>query len=390
MHLQRTVVAFIDLSGIRLSLAATRQYGPKRSDVQSVYVFGPLRIEGLTDKFKNVRPCVPAAHVQTQSAKKNDSGLELRTTQNISPKITQNNFPNNTLIAPPPVGDHMELVPKADFLTVTRANKAWIPELIAAAGYEVTETYIDFFTSTIRNRNTRAAYARACWQFFDWCAAHDLELTTVRPFHVAAWIEDFPGSKPTVKLKLAAVRMLYDFLVVRQITRSNPAHSVRGPKYVVKKGKTPVWSREDAKKLLDSIPKDSVSGLLDLALIAAIFYSFARVSAVLKLKVDDYYHNGARRRLRLHEKGGKEHEMPVHHLLEQILDEYIEAAGLQRSSVDIEGQRRAQERILEDERERLSALLAEAQRLTRIGSFVFRLPDATEYWSPDKRNCRCG
>ena len=54
---------------------------------------------------------------------------------------------------------------------------------------------------------------------------------------------------------------------------------------------------------LDSIPKDSVSGLRDLALIAAMFYSFARVSAVLKLKVDDYYHNGARGRLRLHEKG---------------------------------------------------------------------------------------
>ena len=47
-----------------------------------------------------------------------------------------------------------------------------------------------------------------------------------------------------------------------------------------------------------------------------------------KLKVDDYYHNGARRRLRLHEKGGKEHDMPVHHLLEQILDEYIVVAGL--------------------------------------------------------------
>jgi site-specific recombinase XerD len=152
----------------------------------------------------------------------------------------------------------MELVPKAEFSIVTRASsKAWIPELIAAAGSEVTETYIDFFTFTftIRNRNTRAAYARACWQFFDWCAAHGLELTSVRPFHVAAWIEDFPGSKPTVKQKLAAVRMLYDFLVVRQITPSNPAHSVRGPKYVVKKGKTPVWSREDAKTLLDSIPK---------------------------------------------------------------------------------------------------------------------------------------
>jgi hypothetical protein len=116
----------------------------------------------------------------------------------------------------------MELVPKAEFSIVTRANKAWIPELIAAAGPEVTETYIDFFTSTIRNRNTRAAYARACWQFFDWCAAHGLELTTVRPFHVAAWIEDFPGSKPTVKLKLAAVRMLGAAWVPPLAVRADP------------------------------------------------------------------------------------------------------------------------------------------------------------------------
>ena len=114
----------------------------------------------------------------------------------------------------------------------------------------------------------------------------------MRPFHVAAWIEDFAGSKPTVKQKLAAVRMLYDFLVVRQITPSNPAHSVRGPKYVVKKGKTPVWSREDAKTLLDSIPKDSVSGLRDRALIAAMLYSFARVSAVLYVRFRRMRFNG--------------------------------------------------------------------------------------------------
>jgi site-specific recombinase XerC len=130
----------------------------------------------------------------------------------------------------------MQLVPKAEFSTVTRtSSKAWIPELVAAAGAEVTETYIDFFTATIRNRNTRSAYARACWQFFDWCATHGLELKTVRPFHVAAWIEDFPASKPTVKQKLAAVRMLFDFLVVRQVTQTNPAHAVRGPS---------MWSRK--------------------------------------------------------------------------------------------------------------------------------------------------
>jgi hypothetical protein len=45
--------------------------------------------------------------------------------------------------------------------------------------------------------------------------------------------------------------MLFDFLVVRQMVSSHPAHAVRGPKYVVKKGRTPVWSRKDAKTLLD-------------------------------------------------------------------------------------------------------------------------------------------
>jgi integrase/recombinase XerD len=124
----------------------------------------------------------------------------------------------------------MELVPMAELTIVTRSSSSAYPGADRRCRPEVTETYIDFFTSTIRNRNTRAAYARACWQFFEWCAAHGLELTTVRPFHVAAWIEDFPGSKLTIKQKFAAVRMLYDFLVVRQITRSNPANSVRGPK----------------------------------------------------------------------------------------------------------------------------------------------------------------
>ena len=47
------------------------------------------------------------------------------------------------------------------------------------------------------------------------------------------------------------MRMLYDFLVIRQLVPVNPTASVRGPKYVVKRGKTPVWSREDTKRLFE-------------------------------------------------------------------------------------------------------------------------------------------
>jgi site-specific recombinase XerC len=73
--------------------------------------------------------------------------------------------------------------------------------------------------------------------------------------------------------------MLYDFLVIRQLVPVNPTASVRGPKYVVKRGKTPVWSREDTKKLLESIPRDDLAGLRDLALISTMLFSFARISA---------------------------------------------------------------------------------------------------------------
>ena len=165
-----------------------------------------------------------------------------------------------------------------------RSTSAWVPDLVAAAGPRATDAYIEFFTATIRNRNTRLAYARACYQFFHWCQENGLTLDTVRPFHVAAYIEQMPGSKPTVKQKLAAIRMLYDFLVIRQLVPVNPTASVRGPKYVVKRGKTPVWSREDAKKLLESIPRDDLAGLRDRALISTMLFSFARISAVLSLK----------------------------------------------------------------------------------------------------------
>ena len=216
------------------------------------------------------------------------------------------------------------------FGIVTRSSaSAWVPELVAAAGPRATDAYIEFFTATIRNRNTRLAYARACYQFFHWCQENGLTLETVRPFHVAAYIEQMPGSKPTIKQKLAAIRMLYDFLVIRQLVPVNPTASVRGPKYVVKRGKTPVWSREDAMRLLESIPRDDLAGVRDRALISTMLYSFARVSAVLSLKRQDFYYQGPRRWIRFHEKGGKEHEMPAHHQIEEAIDEYLSKVSIE-------------------------------------------------------------
>src|SRR3954468_4920770 len=134
-------------------------------------------------------------------------------------------------------------------------------------------------------------------------------------------------SPPTVKQHLAAVRMLFDWLVVRQVLEMNPAAAVRGPKYVVKRGKTPVLEAEEAKQLLASVDVSTPVGLRDRALIGLLIYTFARVSAAISMNVGDYYVQGRRSWVRLHEKGGKRHDMPAHHLLEMYVDEYLADSG---------------------------------------------------------------
>jgi len=122
--------------------------------------------------------------------------------------------------------------------------------------------------------------------------------------------------------------MLFDWLVVGQVLGANPAHAVRGPKHVVKKGRTPVLDREEARALLAVIDTGTLTGLRDRALIGTMIYTFARVGAVLQMDVSDYFTQGRRGWVRLHEKGGKEHEAPCHHKLEVLLDDYIAAADI--------------------------------------------------------------
>jgi site-specific recombinase XerD len=205
-----------------------------------------------------------------------------------------------------------------------------VPALIADMGEQASWRYIDFFTSNIRNPNTRRAYARACHTFFAWCDDRGLSLTTIRPYDVATYIETrgLTHSAPDVKQQLAAVRMLFDWLITGQVVPHNPGAAVRGPKHVVKTGKTPVLDAIDWRKRIDSIPTETVRDLRDRALICTLTYSFARIMAALKMKVDDLRPQGAGYRLRLHEKGGKHHEMPCHHALAEALHAYIAAAGI--------------------------------------------------------------
>jgi site-specific recombinase XerD len=177
---------------------------------------------------------------------------------------------------------------------------------------------LKFFSGQINNDHTRRAYMNATRRFAAWCASKSIdELGAVQPVHVAAFVKDLQAevSPPTVKQHLAALRMLFDWLVTFRPMLSafltghvidvNPAHAVRGPKYVVKKGKTPILTADEARTLLNSIPiikrndeqsvvveSPGLMGLRDRALIGLMAYSFARIGAVLQIKVGDYFVQG--------------------------------------------------------------------------------------------------
>lgn len=222
---------------------------------------------------------------------------------------------------------HPEIIPPSRQLSVP--GMPTVPALFLDAGERGWFRFVEFFTAHIRNKNTRAAYGRAVKNFCDWCERRKLKLENLNPVVIASYIEEegIRLSRPSVKQHLAAIRMLFDFLVIGQIVPMNPAASVRGPKHVVKKGITPVLSAEEARQLLDSIETDTIAGLRDRALIGVMVFSFARVGAVVAMNVEDYFQQGKRWWFRLHEKGGKRHDVPAHHKADEYLDAYLIAAG---------------------------------------------------------------
>jgi site-specific recombinase XerC len=206
-----------------------------------------------------------------------------------------------------------------------------LPTLVINAGERAGIRFLEFFASAIRNPNTRRAYAHAVSEFLAWCAQAGVRsVTAVQPLHVATWIElqTKTLSAPTVKLRLAAIRHLFDWLVIGQVVPHNPAASVRGPSHTTRKGKTPVLDATEARQLLDSIDVSTPIGLRDRALIALMVFSFARIGAAVTMRVEDVYVQSRRLWVRLREKGGKAHAMPCHHTLEANLHAYLDGTGI--------------------------------------------------------------
>jgi site-specific recombinase XerD len=274
-------------------------------------------------------------------------------------------------------------------ITVPYSRSTSLPSIFTVRA-EARTRLRDFFSSHIRNPNTRRAYREAVRQFSGFCAEHGIvDLAQVEPIHVAAFVEVQLKlhSKPTVKQRLAALRMLFDWMVVGQVLPVNPAHAVRGPKHSQRRGKTPVLQADEARTLIDAIDTTSLPGLRDRALIGLMVYTFARVGAAVAMRVEDFFVQGRRGWVRLHEKGGKEHEMPTHHNLDRYLEEYIAAAGIAadrkgplfRSSRGRGGELADRPLLQSDVWRMIRRRAAEAGIETEIGCHTFRATGITAY-----------
>lgn len=218
-----------------------------------------------------------------------------------------------------------------DNLPVLPNQHVW-PPAIAHASQEAWIAILQFFAAEIDNANTRRSYIRGAEDFFTFAAAKPggERLETITSLHIAAWIEHLKRrgvSTPTVKQRLAGIKRLFQALARERIIPFNTAGLVRGPKYSVTKGKTPVLTGEEILKLLNSIDTETLIGLRDRALIGAMAYSFARIGAVSALRVSDIFRQHRRLWLRLSEKGGKIVDVPCHHHFENYLMEWLERGG---------------------------------------------------------------
>lgn len=222
-----------------------------------------------------------------------------------------------------------DLVPVSQKLPASGAEA--LPDIIRRAGKAAVFAAGEFFFGKVRNPHTRAAYLHAVKRFLAWCEQFNLELQQITPKLVGQYLDELRERETSIstrKQHLAALRHFFDEQVMRHAVILNPAASVRGERYQVVEGKTPEITVPEARKLLASFDTSNVVGLRDRAIIAILIYTASRAGAVAKLKRGSLYNTGDQWMLHFDEKGGKSREIPVRHDLEQVVFDYMDAAGI--------------------------------------------------------------
>jgi integrase/recombinase XerD len=190
---------------------------------------------------------------------------------------------------------------------------------------------IEWFAN-IRNRSTRRAYQNAVGDFMRFTGiARPEEFRTVTRAHVIAWRDDLAGRQldgSTVRHRLAALSSLFEYLCEKNAVTHNPVKGVKRPRAESGEGKTPAIGDHQARKLLDAPDEDTVKSRRDRAILSTLLFHALRRNELCKLKVKDARH--ARRgvpHLKVAGKGDKTRYLPLHPGTNELIHDYLEAAG---------------------------------------------------------------
>jgi integrase/recombinase XerD len=162
----------------------------------------------------------------------------------------------------------------------------------------------------------RSAYRVAWRSFLAFCSGRQLELESVKAYHVGAWLDQHPGSRSTQRQHIAAARLLFDSLMMRGVVEYNPAARARPPRLVRESSHTPVFEEAEIVAFLDSISPDSLKDFRDKAIFSVLLYSWCRVSALINLTVADYH------------KTWRHALVPVHSKAKEAVDLWLERSHL--------------------------------------------------------------
>jgi site-specific recombinase XerD len=183
------------------------------------------------------------------------------------------------------------------------------------------------FAESLSNPQTRRFYMNAVTGFLNWTEAQGLRLPMVLPQHIHLYIEQIPVAASTKRGRLSALRLFFDQLVTTGALPVNPTATIRGPRDAINIGKTPVLSAAEIRILLDSIPRDTIIGLRDRALMAVMLSTACRVGTVIRMRVEDYFTEGCRGWLRVEGKQGISCRSEATSEAKEHLNAYLIAAG---------------------------------------------------------------
>jgi integrase/recombinase XerD len=185
--------------------------------------------------------------------------------------------------------------------------------------------------ANITNAKTRRSYKNDVQDFSDFIGLQSPEdMREVTRAHVIAWRDQLSArelSPATIRRKLSAISSLFDYLCEKNAVTHNPVNGVKRPAANSNEGSTPALGDDQARRLLEAPPEDTLKGKRDRAILATLLYHGLRREELCKLKVKDIQSREGVMHFRVQGKRDKIRFVPVNPMTGRLINGYLDEAG---------------------------------------------------------------